>query len=107
MKKKELTIKQYLETEEYIELRNNLRKEVNNNSVNFNLKISRDNNILPGTNLILNINKEKTHNKLLLKKIKSFWKSQSTESLDKGRNDILTQLTSIGIPNWNVKFKSI
>lgn len=104
-KKTPIGTKLMMETKEYLENKEALNKRINHNSVYSNTLL-----LSVGSNLIdFEHRKEVFRNwdKKACKIAKKEWKSQTPESLDKGRNAILTQLTNAGIPNWNVKFSSI
>ena len=101
----DLNVKQFMQSAKYEELRDQLSRELNHNSVFVNTFIRA------GSNLIERHDIEFYKSKLekqLLKDIKHNYKKNLNSPMQiTEKNEFLTAFAACGIPNWNVKFKVI
>ncbi len=100
MKKVEVPLRQYMESDVYLTLKASLNNELNNNSQMINIKPG---NQRFSSNLVLKYDfKKSTYDKQLSKKLKqSYNNNKHTDVSHKLKSEII-QIIAKSTPNWNV-----
>lgn len=113
MKKQEITLNEFMQTEVYESLKLNINNDINHNNVMFNIGLKQNGNYIKlGSNLIDYSGKDvfikNKAEKKLIKEIKHDLKSKAFHTVAKmqAQREVLVQSLinhSLHIPNWNLK----
>lgn len=114
MKKKEMPLNEFLQSEEYTVLHDNLQQELNHNNITFNEGIRKGDKFVQTLSNTIHFKHRREqfikneHEKALIKDMKRKNKSKAFNLVAKREellNNFMTYTTNNKMPNWNLKIQ--